>query len=223
MTISRRDMLKATAAAAIALPLSQCRAPSPKFFTPEEFALVDELSDMIIPTDAQSGGARAAGVAAYIDGRLAEGFEPAESSPSPEGRGGQGERTRWRAGLKAVEDLSREMNGKAFLESTPEQRLAVLTRMAAGGGSPIRKHRPRDSSRRSRPRRSGRTTRRRSAFTTISSTRATSCRAENTLASTRPDGHSRGSCGFVHIGEVVDSEDGPVWRWERSAHHIGTP
>ena len=30
-------------------------------------------------------------------------------------------------------------------------------------------------------------------------------------------------CGFVHIGEVVDSEDGPVWRWERRAHHIGTP
>jgi RimJ/RimL family protein N-acetyltransferase len=30
-------------------------------------------------------------------------------------------------------------------------------------------------------------------------------------------------CGFVHIGEVVDSEDGPVWRWERAAHHIGTP
>ena len=30
-------------------------------------------------------------------------------------------------------------------------------------------------------------------------------------------------CGFVHIGEVIDPEDGPVWRWERSAHHIGTP
>lgn len=30
-------------------------------------------------------------------------------------------------------------------------------------------------------------------------------------------------CGFVHIGEVVDSDDGPVWRWERAAHHIGTP
>ena len=29
-------------------------------------------------------------------------------------------------------------------------------------------------------------------------------------------------CGFVHIGEVIDSEDGPVWRWERSAHHIET-
>jgi len=30
-------------------------------------------------------------------------------------------------------------------------------------------------------------------------------------------------CGFVHIGDVVDPEDGPVWRWERSAGHIGTP
>jgi len=30
-------------------------------------------------------------------------------------------------------------------------------------------------------------------------------------------------CGFVHIGEVIDHEDGPVWRWERRAHHIGTP
>jgi RimJ/RimL family protein N-acetyltransferase len=29
-------------------------------------------------------------------------------------------------------------------------------------------------------------------------------------------------CGFVHVGSVVDPEDGPVWRWERSAPHIGT-
>ena len=123
MTISRRDMLKATAAAAMALPLSQCRAPSPKFFTPEEFALVDELSEMIIPTDAQSGGARAAGVAAYIDSRLAEAFEPDQG-------------VKWRDGLKAVEALSQELNGKTFLASTPEQRLAVLTRMAAGESDP---------------------------------------------------------------------------------------
>jgi Gluconate 2-dehydrogenase subunit 3 len=135
MTISRRDMLKATAAAAMALPLSQCRAPStpsPKFFTPEEFALVDELSDMIIPTDAQSGGARAAGVAAYIDDRMAEEFVP--DPPSPEGKGGQG--VRWRDGLKAVDALSQELHGTTFLASTPEQRLAVLTRMAAGESDP---------------------------------------------------------------------------------------
>jgi hypothetical protein len=118
-------MLKATAAA-MALPaLPQIPTPDSKlrFFTPAEFAVVDELSDMIIPTDAQSGGARAAGVAAYIDARLAESFEPEQP-------------TAWRAGLKAVEDLSREMHAKAFMESTPAQRLALLTRIAAAESDP---------------------------------------------------------------------------------------
>ena len=129
MTISRREMIQATAAgaAAMALPLKVGSTPSatppPKFFTPAEFALVDEMSDMIIPTDQQSGGARAAGVAAYIDARLAESFEPEPPQ-------------RWRAGVAAVEALSREMSGKAFMESTAEQRLAVLTRMAAAESDP---------------------------------------------------------------------------------------
>jgi hypothetical protein len=132
MTISRRKMIQATAAAAgaIALPLSKSGAPvpplapvAPKFFTPAEFALVDEMSDMIIPTDQQSRGARAAGVAIYIDGRLAESFEKEQ----PE---------RWRAGIKAVEALSREMHGKTFMASTPEQRLALLTRIAAAESDP---------------------------------------------------------------------------------------
>ena len=30
-------------------------------------------------------------------------------------------------------------------------------------------------------------------------------------------------CGFMHVGEVVDPEDGSVWRWERPAPHIGAP
>ena len=124
--LTRREMLQraaaaAAGAAAMALPGLKVPLPAtgaPRFFTAAEFALVDELSDMIIPTDQQSGGARAAGVAAYIDARLAESFEPEPPA-------------RWRAGLKAVEDLSRQLHGKAFMASTPEQRLAVLTRMAA--------------------------------------------------------------------------------------------
>ena len=127
--LSRREMLQATAAAAAALSLPGVKVPlagpqaAKKFFTPAEFAVVDELSDMIIPTDDKSGGARAAGVAAYIDARLAESFEP-----EPQ--------VQWRTGLKAVEDLSHELNGKAFMDSTPEQRLAVLTRMAAAESDP---------------------------------------------------------------------------------------
>jgi hypothetical protein len=129
MTLTRREMLQATAAAgaaALSLPLVKIPVPTiptPLFFTPAEFAVVDELSDMIIPTDQQSGGARAAGVAVYIDARLAESFEPEQPA-------------RWRAGLQAVEDLSHALNGKGFLESTPEQRLGVLTRMAANESDP---------------------------------------------------------------------------------------
>jgi hypothetical protein len=119
-------MIQATAAAAggaAAMALPAVKARAPLFFTAAEFAVVDELSDMIIPTDQQSGGARAAGVATYIDARLAESFEP--EAPA-----------RWRAGLKAVEDLSRELHGKGFMESTAAERLAVLTRMAVAESEP---------------------------------------------------------------------------------------
>jgi len=78
---------------------------------------------MIIPTDQQSAGARAAGVAIYIDGRLAEAFEKDEPQ-------------RWRAGIAAVEALSREMHHTTFMASTPEQRLALLTRIAAAESDP---------------------------------------------------------------------------------------
>jgi hypothetical protein len=126
MTISRRDMLKTTAAAAAAAPILKALPalpPQPKFFTAAEYALVDEMSDMIIPTDEQSGGARAAGVAAFIDARMAESFE--KEPPQ-----------RWRAGIKAVEALSQQTNGKTFMASTPEQRLALLTTLAANEKDP---------------------------------------------------------------------------------------
>ena len=119
----------AAAAAAASLPLAngvpnpKSQAPKPKFFTSAEFALVDEMSDMIIPTDQQSAGARAAGVAIFIDGRLAEAFEKDEGQ-------------QWRAGIAAVEAVSREMHGKGFMASSAEQRLALLTRIAAAESDP---------------------------------------------------------------------------------------
>ena len=126
MTISRRKMIQQTAAAAAALPIVKALPAlpqKPKFFTPAEFALVDEMSDMIIPTDAQSGGARAAGVATFIDAQLAEAFE--KDKPQ-----------RFRGGIKAVEALSQQVHGKTFLASSPEQRLALLTRIAAAESDP---------------------------------------------------------------------------------------
>ncbi|PYO95153.1 MAG: hypothetical protein DMD60_13715 [Gemmatimonadetes bacterium] len=94
-----------------------------KFLTPADFATLDELAELIIPADDHAPGARAAGVAGYIDGRLAESLEPDWQA-------------RWRSGLQAVEGLSRELHGKPLLEATPEQRVAVLARMAAGESDP---------------------------------------------------------------------------------------
>src|SRR5438034_11612893 len=78
-SLSRRDMIAATAAALVT-PLLQGGAVTTqplagvpdKFLTAAEYALLDELTELIIPADDHSPGARAAAVAAYIDGRLAE-------------------------------------------------------------------------------------------------------------------------------------------------------
>ena len=133
----RRDLIKLGAAATLAVSLgvgdsvtaqSSAAATAPlaapqTFFTPEEFALVDELSELIIPTDDHSPGARAANVAAYIDFRLAGAWE-------------EQERIDWREGLKRVDKLSRESSGKPFIQSSADQRLAVLTRMAQNEKEP---------------------------------------------------------------------------------------
>jgi hypothetical protein len=125
--VTRREMLKLTAAAAFSIPLvglgnaadaadlnAAAQSKAPLFFTREEFAMVDEIGELIIPTDDHSPGARAAGCAAYIDARLAESW-------------GDEPKTQWRDGLKAIDSISQEMHGKPFMQAAPEQRIAVLT------------------------------------------------------------------------------------------------
>jgi hypothetical protein len=124
--MTRRDVMKLGAAATLAASLGVtgvAAAQGAKFFTPPEFALVEELSEMIVPADEHSPGAKAANVAAYIDGRLAEAWEPAD-------------RTTWREGLALVDKLSRDTSGKAFLESSPAERLSLLTRIAQNEQKP---------------------------------------------------------------------------------------
>jgi hypothetical protein len=124
--LTRREIIKLGASAAIAATLIGLDASSvahaaqdkaPLFFTKEEFALVDELTELIIPTDDHSPGARAAQVASYIDFRLSESFEDEPKAM-------------WRDGLKLIEQLSQEMHGKRFLEASQEQRIALLTRIS---------------------------------------------------------------------------------------------
>jgi hypothetical protein len=98
---------------------------SHRFFTPDEFAMLDDLSELIIPTDEHSPGAREAKVAEYIDARLADAFL-------------EETKLQWREGLKLIDQISVEMNGKPFMQSSQDQRIAVLTRIARNESSPVK-------------------------------------------------------------------------------------
>ena len=132
----RREWLKTSAAAlgASLLPLSAASGETPQaepappatgtktaetkpaahFFTPAQHALVEELTETIIPADSHSGGAKAAKVAEYIDQTLRESFD-------------DNEKALWREGLRLVDVMSQHYNGKSFISASPEGRVAVLT------------------------------------------------------------------------------------------------
>jgi hypothetical protein len=128
--LSRRELLGVAAGAVVATPLlgaasagAEAAGVARKFFTTAEMTLTDELTEMIIPTDDHSPGARAARVAAYIDARLADAFD-------------NGMRTRWRAGLQAIDAAAKAAHGHAFMRCTPDQRLAILTTIAEAEAAP---------------------------------------------------------------------------------------
>jgi len=124
--VTRREMIQIGTAATLAVAGAKsdlASEPAPKFFTKEEFAMVDELTELIIPADDHSPGARAALVAPYIDGRLAVSFEE-EPKKS------------WREGLARIDSLSREMHGQSFMRANTEQRVALLTRISKNEDHP---------------------------------------------------------------------------------------
>src|SRR5215472_1694856 len=123
---SRRDLFRIAAGAVVVAPLTaQEIAQGPRFFTAAEFKVLDELTEIIIPADDHSPGARAAQVAAYIDKHVSEALED------------QPRRT-FREGLKLVESLCQEMHGKAFMDADPAQRVAVVARMAKNERHPAK-------------------------------------------------------------------------------------
>jgi glucoside 3-dehydrogenase (cytochrome c) hitch-hiker subunit len=84
------------------------------FFTPAQHALVEELSETIIPADDHSGGAKAAKVADYIDRVLREGFD-------------ENQKALWRDGLHLIDVMSLHYNGKSFVHAAAEDRISLLT------------------------------------------------------------------------------------------------
>ena len=89
-------------------------ASTARFFTPAQHTLVEELSETIIPADSHSGGAKAAKVVDYIEQELRDSTDDNRKST-------------WREGLRLVDLMSQHYHGKSFVDSTPEERIAVLT------------------------------------------------------------------------------------------------
>jgi|SRR5215467_10627188 len=85
-----------------------------RFFSPEQHALVDELTETIIPEDSHSGGAKAARVTDFIDKILREAQNEEQKRV-------------WTEGLPLVDNMCRHYNGKSYLDASPEERIAVLT------------------------------------------------------------------------------------------------
>jgi Gluconate 2-dehydrogenase subunit 3 len=102
-----------TAAAASHVQPSENKSAT-RFFTPAQHTLVEELSETIIPADSHSGGAKAAKVAGYIDQVLGEMTD-------------ENQKSTWREGLRLIDLMSQHYNGKSFVASGPEERIAVLT------------------------------------------------------------------------------------------------
>jgi hypothetical protein len=124
-TLTRRDVVKILTAAGFAgaLQLPAAEPGAPLFFTKDEFAMLDTLTDLIIPTDDHSPGAHAAGVAPYIDKSVAEAFLSEDKDS-------------WRKGLAAINELSDTMHRQPFLKISQEQQVALLRKICSNEEHP---------------------------------------------------------------------------------------
>lgn len=135
--VSRRDALKIAVGvgAATVLPLvpaevveaaqkaaAAARPGALKFFTPAQHKTVDALTEVIIPADERSPGARAARVADYLDVVLSESSDAAKQA--------------WRDGLAALDAASTTLFAKPFAAVTVDEQVALVTEAAKNEANP---------------------------------------------------------------------------------------
>jgi hypothetical protein len=118
--MERREWFKIIAAGA--LTEAAAGAAQAPFFDAAQTALLDRLSDIVIPTDEQSPGAHDAGVARFLD------LLAAHSGPERQ--------QQWRRGIEAVEAAARQRYSQAFTECTRDQQEQLVSSMAAHEGEP---------------------------------------------------------------------------------------
>jgi hypothetical protein len=93
-----------------------------KFFNADQLALVATISELIIPKDEHSGGAKDAEVPEFIDLMISE--SPDETKKT------------WTDGLAAMDKLSQDKNGAPFNKSTKDQQITILTEISKNEAKP---------------------------------------------------------------------------------------
>lgn len=88
---------------------------SPRFFTPEEYKLVDEVSELIIPKD-ETPGAHDVGVAEFIDFMVSHEFEDVQR--------------KFRTGIAWLNTFASGKYGQEFTSLNQTQQEELLTRLA---------------------------------------------------------------------------------------------
>ena len=90
--------------------------PALRFFSATEMITIALISDLIIPSDEHSKGAREAGVPTFIDLMVSEASVETKNL--------------WRNGLAAIEKLSQKEFGSSFNIAKPEQHLSLVKQIA---------------------------------------------------------------------------------------------
>lgn len=146
-TISRRTALKVIGAgvsAAAALPILEKNVPAqqghhgmemgsagatpvrpeetPRFFNSQEVATIATISDLIIPADEHSPGAKATGIAAFIDLMISESPDEVKAL--------------WRNALAGIENMSRQKFATAFNAAGAEQQISLLKAISRNERNP---------------------------------------------------------------------------------------
>jgi hypothetical protein len=83
-----------------------------RFFNAQEMATIATIADLIIPADEHSPGARATGIAGFIDSMVSESAGEVKAA--------------WRNGLAGIERMSQQMFSAAFNGANPEQQISLL-------------------------------------------------------------------------------------------------
>ena len=93
-------------------PVDAQAQSQPRFFTPAEMTSITLMSDLIIPADEQSPGAKDAGVPAFVDLMVSESSVETKNL--------------WRNGLATIDQLCTKDFGNTFNTLTSGQQVAVL-------------------------------------------------------------------------------------------------